>query len=250
MHHENVRALREVREARIGAVLVRAQDDGDPLRLHAVGERGKIAVRNTHRGNLDAIAIIDGGRLLPRHVHHARIELHAGARSHHRTQDLPGAALGIEQAREKIVQGGCRIVPRRSRDGEGVIARIAARPQHARQVGGMVGVQMAHEDHGEIGKLRLGLAEAHIGAATRIDENPRLIADPEQVTRIRAVLDEAGRARAQYLHRHGITRATLRQCTRRRHQSNGHAGNQRPEHESPPYYSLPPSLVFAATDAP
>jgi hypothetical protein len=115
----------------------------------------------------------------------------------------------------------------------------------------MVGVQMAHEDHGEIGKLRLGLAEADIGAATRIDENFRLAADPKQIAGIGAVLDEARRARAQYLHRHGIARATLRHCARRRHQSNGHAGNQRPQHDSPPITSwLPLSLVVAATDEP
>jgi hypothetical protein len=41
----------------------------------------------------------------------------------------------------------------------------------------MVGMQMAHEDHREIGKLRLCLAEADIGAVARIDENFRLIAD-------------------------------------------------------------------------
>jgi hypothetical protein len=134
------------KEPRIGAGLIRAVDDGDPLRLHTVGERGEIAVRDTQCRHLDAIPIIDGGWLLPRHVHHPRIKLHSGSRSHHRTQNFPGPVLGIEQAREKFVERGRRLVPRRSYDQEHVIARIATRPQHAGQVGGMVRMQNDSSD--------------------------------------------------------------------------------------------------------
>src|SRR6516164_624783 len=80
MRDEDVRTLRKIREARIGAGLVRAVDNGKPLRLHAVGERGEIAVRDTQCRHLDAIPIIDSGRLLLGYVHHTRIKLHSGSR--------------------------------------------------------------------------------------------------------------------------------------------------------------------------
>jgi hypothetical protein len=53
-------------------------------------------------------------------------------------------------------------------------------------------MQVAHQYHGEIGKLRLCLAEADIGAAARIDENLRLIADPEQIAGFARSLTKPG----------------------------------------------------------
>ena len=62
-------------------------------------------------------------------------------------------------------------------------------------------MQMAHENHGEIGKLRLHLTEADVCAPARIDKNFRLITDPEQIAGICTVPDETRCTRAQHLHR-------------------------------------------------
>src|SRR4029077_20875156 len=82
-----------------------------------------------------------------------------------------------------------------------------------------------------IAELGPRLAKADIGATTRIDEDLRLRADPEKITGVGPILDEARRAGTQDLNGYGISGAALRQSGRGCRDQDEHSGDERANHQ-------------------
>jgi hypothetical protein len=68
---------------------------------------------------------------------------------------------------------------------------------------------MAYGNQRQVAKLCLGLAKAKEGPAAHVDKNPRLRADPEEVTGGRAIRVDPGSTRTHDLHSYWISHTAL-----------------------------------------
>jgi hypothetical protein len=68
--------------------------------------------------------------------------------------------------------------------GQWVLASLMAQPEEGGQVRNMVGMKMADGDQRQVAKFCLGLVKPKEGSAARVDKNPRLSADPKEVTSV------------------------------------------------------------------
>jgi hypothetical protein len=173
-------------------------------------------VRDALRGHREPIAIEHLRRLGLAHIDDGRFDAWSldprllGAER--RAQNLKRTGLFVEQPGEKRLEIRRHVIAGRTNDRQRLAAHAVARPHQSRQVGRVIRMQVADADHGEIGELGSGLAEAQMSAPADVKEQLRLRADPQQVARRGTFRVERGTAGSEDLHGNRVARAGLGGC--------------------------------------
>jgi hypothetical protein len=111
-----------------------------------------------------------------------------------------------------------------------------AQPEEGRQVRNVIGMKMADGDQRQVAKACLGLAKAKEGPTAHVDKNPRLSADPEEITGRRAIRVDPGSTRTQDLDCYRIPGAALSQRAGWDKEKGKHANNRELNHKRTSFY--------------
>jgi hypothetical protein len=192
MQHQGVGARRKLGKGRVGAGLVAAEDHAAAARRDPERQRGD-AVRHGQSGHAQAIGVEDDGRGVgTRRDDERRQGAAAGAQGRQR-------AAGAAQAFQEDVKARGAVAARRASQRQGRGAPIA-KPEQRRQVGHVIGMQVADGHQHQVLDPCARLAEALEHASAGVDENGRPPPGPYQVAG-RGLTGGEGAPGAEYLDR-------------------------------------------------
>src|SRR5262245_61298525 len=168
VNDEHIGTFREFDEPRVGAILIGAENGRYAACLHTICESWYVGVRYPDGGHGQTLLVEHGERLRLRHIGVSGIETKALRVRlpdvHRRAEHLECAIPLVEETAEKRRKGRSRIVTRGANDAQRLRAKIPARPQKRRQVGDVVGMQMADGGKSQVGEVGPRLAETQEGA--------------------------------------------------------------------------------------